>query len=196
MDTNDLSSGAAATVRDFWFGTGPAHGRSRAEWFRKDPAFDEAIRARFLALFEHALAGRLVHWLDTAEDCLSLIVVLDQFPRNMFRGSASAFSGDAMARAATRHALERGYDRRLKPVERLFVYLPLEHSESLADQEACLTLMRALSVFDETRDLHIWAEKHLVIIRRFGRFPHRNAALGRPSTPEEEAFLKEPGSGF
>ena len=114
----------------------------------------------------------------------------------MFRGSARAFATDAMAREATRHALAQGFDRVLKPVERQFIYLPLEHSESLADQEQCLQLMQQLSAFDETSDLHVWAEKHLVIIRRFGRFPHRNVALGRPSTADEVEFLKQPGSDF
>ena len=130
------------------------------------------------------------------ESCLALILTLDQFPRNMFRGSARAFAADALALETTQHALQQGFDREMKPVERQFVYLPLEHSESLENQQHCLKLMLELSAFPETRDLHIWAEKHLVIIRRFGRFPHRNAALGRESTVEELAFLKEPGSGF
>ena len=101
-----------------------------------------------------------------------------------------------MARRAARHALAKEHDRALRPVERMFIYLPMEHSENLPDQELCLRLMMELSGFRETRELHVWAEKHLAIIRRFGRFPHRNEALGRVSTPEESEFLKQPGSGF
>jgi len=186
----------ARGVLSFWFGEGDERGKSRAQWFRKDPAFDEEIRARFLSLYRQAAAGECDHWQGSALDCLALIVVLDQFPRNLFRDSAEAFATDAAARTAARHLLARGDDARLLPVERMFVYLPLEHSESLADQEECLRLMKSLSVFDETRDLHVWAEKHRVIIERFGRFPHRNAALGRESTAEEIAFLQQPGSRF
>ena len=153
-------------------------------------------RRRFLAAYELAVAGKLARWKDDARHCLALIVVLDQFPRNMFRGSPRAFAADALAREATFCALASGFDAALKPVERQFIYLPLEHSESLPDQRQCLQLMRALSAFAETAELHIWAEKHLAIVRRFGRFPHRNAALGRESTKEERQFLTQPGSGF
>lgn len=180
----------------FWFGEGDDHGKRRVEWFKKDAAFDDEIRNRFLTTYELAAAGRLDRWKENTHDCLALIVLLDQFPRNMFRGSPRAFAADALAREAARHALANGFDTGLKPVERQFIYLPLEHSESLPDQAQCLKLMRALATFDETREIHIWAEKHLVIIRRFGRFPHRNAALGRASTVEEIEFLKQPGSGF
>jgi uncharacterized protein (DUF924 family) len=123
-------------------------------------------------------------------------IVLDQVPRNMFRGSARAFAADAKAREVTRHLLARDWDKAMRPVERQFVYLPLEHSENLADQEQCHALMLAINGFAETAGLHEWAMKHLVIIRRFGRFPHRNAALGRESTAEEIAFLAQPGSSF
>ncbi len=187
---------SADEILAFWFGEGRDHGKSRREWFRKDPVFDDEIRRRFLAGYELAASGTLSQWESHAQHCLALIVMLDQFPRNMFRGSHRAFMTDAVAREATRHALDNGFDRELKPVERQFVYLPLEHSESLADQQACLKLMQQLSVFAETAELHVWAEKHLVIIQRFGRFPHRNAALGRESTAEEIEFLKQPGSGF
>ena len=180
----------------FWFGESDDYGKSRLQWFKKDATFDEEIRRLFLSTYEAAASGQLADWKNDAQSCLALIVVLDQFPRNMFRGSARAFVADALAFAAANHALLRGFDREMKPVERQFVYLPLEHSESLSDQEHCLKLMLELSGFPETRDLHIWAEKHLVIIRRFGRFPHRNVALGRQSTTEEIAFLTEPGSGF
>ncbi len=184
------------SILAFWYGDSKHYGKSRTEWFKKDADFDQEIHRRFLATYEAAASGVLSDWKNEAKSCLALIVVLDQFPRNMFRGSARAFAADAMALEATRHALQQGFDREMKPVERQFVYLPLEHSETMGDQEHCLKLMLELAGFPETRDLHIWAEKHLVIIRRFGRFPHRNAVLRRESTAEEIAFLKEPGSGF
>ncbi len=182
----------AAEVLSFWF-RGP---EKRKAWFEKDPAFDAEIRARFLPLHEAAAAGALARWRDSPGDCLALVVALDQFPRNMFRGSARAFAADPLALATAKHALALGYDRAMLPVERQFLYLPLEHSESLADQERCLELMREIAVFPETADLPKWAQAHLDIIQRFGRFPHRNAALGRASTPEEIAFLQQPGSSF
>ena len=187
---------AAQEILAFWFGDAKVRGQSRAQWFQKDAAFDEEIGARFLRIYEQAVDGEFAHWKDQAPSCLALIVVLDQFPRNMFRGSRRVFEADSLARKATRHALAKEYDRTLRPVERIFVYLPLEHSEHLPDQELCLRLMKELSGFRESRDMHVWAEKHLVIIRRFGRFPHRNAALGRESTAAEIEFLKQPGSGF
>lgn len=196
MPKTDHADLIANDVLAFWFGEGDEHGRKRVEWFKKDATFDDEIRRRFIPAYQLAAADRLSHWKDDVRACLALIIVLDQFSRNMFRGSARAFATDAMAREATRHALAQGFDRVLKPVERQFIYLPLEHSESLIDQEQCLQLMQQLSAFDETSDLHVWSEKHLVIIRRFDRFPHRNAALGRPSTAEEIEFLKQPGSGF
>ncbi|MGQ0547348.1 MAG: DUF924 family protein [Betaproteobacteria bacterium] len=181
-------------VLDFWFGE--PRGQRRKQWFEKDPAFDAAIRARFLPLYEALRRGEHASWLDAADGCLARIIVLDQLPRNMFRGSPRAFDADALALAAARHALERGYDRGLRPVERLFAYLPFEHSESLADQERACELCLPLAAFAETEDAYRYALAHRDIIRRFGRFPHRNAILGRASTPEETEFLKQPGSGF
>ena len=195
IDLRDTESVTNA-ILTFWFGEGDEHGLRRAQWFKKDDAFDEQIRQRFLGSYEAGAAGTLAHWQADAGTCLALIVLLDQFPRNMFRGSPRAFAADALACDAARVALAKGFDREMKPVERQFVYLPLEHSESLADQLKCLSLMRGLAGFAETADLHIWAEKHLVIIERFGRFPHRNAALGRTNTPDEIEFLAQPGSGF
>jgi len=177
-------------VRSFWFGI------DQKAWFEKNPAFDAEIRERFLSLYEQGAGGMLADWRQTAADCLALVILLDQFPRNMFRGSARAFAADPLARDATRVILDRDWDKAMTPNERMFAYLPLEHSESLADQERCLVLMKEIAVFPETADLPKWAEAHLVIIRRFGRFPHRNAALGRVSTPEEIEFLKQPGSSF
>lgn len=187
---------SARQILTFWFGEGEDYGKSRQQWFRKDTAFDDEIHARFAALYAQAAAGKLAHWQEQPLDCLALIILLDQFPRNMFRGTGRAFESDSLARDAARHALAQGYDRNMLPVERQFVYLPLEHSELLAEQEQCLTLMKELSAFPDTHDLHVWSEKHLVIIRRFGRFPHRNRLLGRESTAEEIEFLRQPGSGF
>ncbi len=193
---NGTTDSAAGDILAFWFGEGARHGQRRAQWFKKDSVFDDEIRSRFLTIFELAAAGGLSHWQKQPHHCLALIIVLDQFPRNLFRGSFRAFATDPLARDATLQALAKGYDRRLKPVERQFIYLPLEHSESLPDQQHCLQLMQQLAEFGETNVLHVWAEKHLLIIRRFGRFPHRNAALGRQNSAEEAEFLKQLGSGF
>jgi uncharacterized protein (DUF924 family) len=181
-------------VLHFWFGE-PA-GPARAEWFRKDPAFDEAIRSRFGELHAAAARRELESWRAAPEPMVALVVILDQFSRNLHRGEARAFAQDEHARECANQAIGRGDDLLLLPVHRQFLYLPLEHSEALADQERCVELMRSLEEFEPTRGLTEWAEKHRVIIARFGRFPHRNAALGRTSTPEEVEFLKQPGSGF
>lgn len=175
----------AAEVLRFWFEEHPK------DWFTKSAAFDAAIRARFLELHEAGAAGILAHWADAARNCLALIILLDQFPRNMFRGEARAFATDAQARAAARVILERGWNRAMSRDEQLFAYLPFEHSESLADQDLCCELMK-----DFDAELLRYALRHREIIQRFGRFPHRNAALGRQSTPAELEFLRQPGSGF
>ena len=181
-------------VLEFWFGKEP--GKPRAEWFRKDSEFDAGIRRRFGALHERAARRGLEVWRASPEPLLALIVLLDQFSRNLHRGDARAFAQDPYARQCAKQALARGDDARLLPVQRQFIYLPLEHSEDLADQEKSVELMRSLDAFEETRGIAVWAEKHRDIVKRFGRFPHRNAALGRPSTGEESEFLKQPGSGF
>ena len=179
----------AQEVLDFWFRGAEA----REAWFQKDPAFDAEIRARFLGLYERAAAGALTHWQELAPDCLALIVLLDQFPRNLFRTpgpeAARAFATDTLALAAARRAIEAGYDRELPEVARTFLYLPFEHSESLADQARSLQLFAG-------HPNEIWALRHWEIVKRFGRFPHRNAALGRESTPAEIEFLQQPGSSF
>ena len=181
-------------VLRFWFGVPP--GKARPEWFRKDAAFDADIRTRFGALHEAASRRGLDAWRAVPLSMLALVVVLDQFSRNLYRGDARAFAQDAHALECAREALARGDDRALLPVQRQFLYLPLEHSEDLADQERCVELMRSLEAYEPTRGLTEWALKHRDIVARFGRFPHRNAALGRASTPEEVEFLKQPGSGF
>ena len=195
-----MSSDAAAPgwegVLELWFGAPDRRGVARPEWFRKDAAFDSEIRRRFGALHRAAAARECEPWRASPAPMLALVVVLDQFSRNLFRDDARAFAQDAHARECAREALDRGDDLQLLPVERQFLYMPFEHSEALADQDRAVDLMRSLESFEATRGLTGWAEKHRAIIRRFGRFPHRNAALGRPSTPAEEAFLEEPGSRF
>jgi uncharacterized protein (DUF924 family) len=187
---------SSAEVLLFWFGPAAEWGKAHKRWFVKDEAFDREVRERFLPLYEDAAAGGLAHLKQRAADCLALIMVLDQFPRNMFRGTARAFATDPLALEAARHALAQGFDRALLPVERLFVYLPFEHSEALADQDRSCELTKPLDAYPETNDVYRYAVLHRDIIRRFGRFPHRNAILGRTSTPEELEFLKGPGSSF
>jgi uncharacterized protein (DUF924 family) len=198
--TTDAPSGPtrAGLLLDFWFGApGSAeHDRPRDIWFRAHAAFDAELRDRFLADHEAAAAGHLVAWLAAPDTCLALILLLDQLPRNLFRGSPSAYRCDADARAAAAHAVDRGFDRAAAPVRRWFFYLPFQHSEDLADQRRSLELFASLPPH-ENRDISLSAtQRHYDIIARFGRFPHRNDVLGRPSTAEETAFLREPGSRF
>ena len=181
-------------VLAFWFGSDAERGQRHKRWFEKDAAFDAEIKRLFLRLYE-ALAGSR-DWLDAPASVLARIIVLDQFPRQMFRGNPRAFAADALALEAAKLAVERGYDRNLLPVERLFVYLPFEHSEALADQLRACELTQPLAQYPETEDTYRYAIAHRDIIQRFGRFPHRNAILGRLSTPEEIEFLKQPGSSF
>ena len=188
----------AGQVLAFWFGEpgSPERGRSRREWFAKDADLDAQIRRRFLALHASAALGECDRWAAGPQGLLALIVVLDQFSRNLYRDDPRAFSQDERALCAARLMVDQRWDEALMPVERLFAYLPFEHAEDIAEQDRCVELMGALEAFEETRGMVAWAEKHRVIVRRFGRFPHRNAALGRTSTAQEEAFLTEPGSRF
>jgi len=194
-----MDSTAPADILAFWFGRPgePGYGQPRGEWFRKDAAFDAEIRCRFQAAVEAALAGELNAWADDRQSALALLILLDQFPRNLFRGEAKAFSGDPQARQLAATALAKGWDKDLSAVEKLFVYLPFEHSEALADQERSLALFSALAAGHPGCEGFLdYAQRHHEVIARFGRFPHRNAALGRPSTPEETSYLAQPGSGF
>lgn len=186
----------AARVLRFWFGEGAQYGTRRKEWFDKSADFDAAVAQEFLALYEEAAAGALEQWKQAAPDCLALILVLDQLPRNMFRGTPRAFAADALALQAAEHAVAHRYDRGMSPSERLFMYLPFEHAELLAMQERSCELMRPLAAFPETSDAYDYAVAHRDVIARFGRFPHRNAILGRASTPQELDFLKGPRSSF
>ena len=171
------------SVVEFWRSAGPD------KWFKKDSAFDDEIRKRFLETYEAAAAGKLADWERTPEGAYALVLVLDQFPRNMFRGSARIYAADPLARGVADRALARGFDQPLPKNERTFFYLPFEHSENPADQERSVALTRAAGDAEALK----WAEHHADIIRRFGRFPHRNALLGRQFTPEEQAFLDSGG---
>lgn len=185
---------AADEILDFWFAGAT---QPRAEWFRKDPAFDTLIAQRFGALIEQALQGGLADWMRQPATALARVVLLDQFTRNVFRDTPRAFAGDALALAAAQQMVGRGDDRVLTPLQRWFVYLPFEHAEDLAMQDESMRLFGALAAeVPAMADTLEWARKHQVVVARFGRFPHRNAILGRVSTPEEEAFLREPGSRF
>ena len=179
---------------DFWFGP-PPHA-ARAEWFGKDPAFDAAIRARFGEAIEGVLAGAMPPPDGDVRDVLAHVVLLDQFTRNAFRDTPRAFAGDALALAAAIAVVDAGHDALLDRYERLFLYLPFEHAEDLPTVELSVALFRRLADEDGDPGQLEWAEKHAAIIRRFGRYPHRNGILGRVSTPEEIAFLKAPGSRF
>jgi uncharacterized protein (DUF924 family) len=174
----------AADVVAFWRDAGPER------WFKKDAAFDDEIRARFLEIHEAAAAGKLTSWEANAEGTLALLILLDQFPRNMFRGDARTFATDPLARSIAAGAIVRGFDGQVGSKMRGFFYLPFEHSELMADQERGLAFYKAAGDADGLK----WAEIHADIIRRFGRFPHRNTVLGRATTPEEQAFLD--GGGF
>lgn len=185
----------ADAVLDFWFGAPPL--APRAEWFRKDAGFDASIRARFGALAEAALQGAIDDWRLAPRPALARVIVLDQFPRNLHRESPRAFAGDALALEAARAIVGAGWDRGYAPVQRWFAYLPFEHAEDLAMQREGVRLFDELARdWPEGADVVDWARKHFDIIARFGRFPHRNAALGRTTTAEEAEFLTQPGSSF
>lgn len=192
------------SILDFWFlpAGAPGHGHARAEWFRKDAAFDAQIRARFGPLLEQALAGGLAHWDASPSGALARILLLDQFTRNAFRDTARAFAGDALALAGAQELVAGGADRRLAPLQRWFVYLPFEHAEDLALQQRSVALFSQLQQekdaqscgdFAGTLD---YALRHRAVIARYGRFPHRNSILGRASTAAELEYLRQPGSGF
>jgi uncharacterized protein (DUF924 family) len=185
----------ACALFDFWFGPegDPERECHREIWFESTPEFDAAILRNFLGDHAAAAAGALAHWQDGAETALALVLLLDQVPRNAFRGTPRAYMTDALARAAAERAIERGFDGCVPPAWRLFFYLPFEHSEQLADQRCGLELFASLS--DRSESLE-HARQHYEVIARFGRFPHRNAILGRPSTPEELAWLADHPSGF
>ena len=181
--TSDNASPTPADILAFWREAG------YDRWYKKDDAFDAEVRRRFLGLWHRAAAGDLSSWEASDDGALALTIVLDQFPRNMFRGEVRAFSSDTAAREVAHRAIARGADARVDPSLLEFLYLPFEHSEHLADQLRCVALFRNTENAENLR----YAEQHADIIRRFGRFPHRNHVLGRATTPEEKAFLEEGG---
>ena len=161
---------------------------ARPLWFRSTAAFDRELKQRFGATVEAALAGGLRHWADTPTGALALVIVLDQLPLNIYRGRARAFAGEAMAREIAARAIERGYHSGLSQEEKVFLYLPFMHSENLDDQDRAVALFQAAGLQENLR----YAHHHRDIVRRFGRFPHRNAILGRESTPQELEYLNSP----
>ena len=190
----------AQEVLDFWFlpASHPDHGKARAEWYRKDPAFDAVIRERFGTTITHAIAGGLREWDEQgARGVLARILVLDQFTRNVYRGAPDSFAGDVLALSAARQMVDAGEHMALAPIERQFVYMPFEHAEDAGMQQLAVDQFTALAAdhegFDEVLD---YAHRHRGVIARFGRFPHRNPILGRASTPEELDYLSQPGAGF
>lgn len=196
---NEAQGNGPEQVLEFWFGPPELADTeaTSARWFRKDEAFDREIATRFGPLIEQALAGELTDWGWQPGPALARILLLDQFTRNAFRGTPRSFAGDALALAAARTLVEQSQDRLLRPLRRVFAYLPFEHAESLAAQEESVRLFTQLGQEAPGLDGYVdYARRHHEIVARFGRFPHRNAILGRASTPEEIEFLKQPGSGF
>jgi uncharacterized protein (DUF924 family) len=185
-------------VLEFWFGAPDSaeFGRQCRRWFEKSQAFDDLIRERFLATYEAAATGRLDGWVERPLASLALVVTLDQFPRNMFRGTRQAFAADAKALAAARGIATRGFDLAYIPAQCWFAYLPFEHAEDLVAQQESLRLFERLRADPASASPIDYAMRHYAVIERFGRFPHRNAILGRASTPGELDFLATPGSSF
>ncbi|MEO8159081.1 MAG: DUF924 family protein [Betaproteobacteria bacterium] len=193
-------------VIEYWFGASTDAAEAVADrdrlWWKADPAIDDDVRARFANCVEQAGRHELDDWAATAHGLLALILLTDQFPRNIFRGTTRAFSFDPIARAHCHAGIARGVDTALRPIERVFHYLPLEHSELLSDQDDSVRLFARLAGEAGRGNEKLfagylrYARRHREIIARFGRFPHRNGILGRASTPEEVAFLQTPGSSF
>jgi uncharacterized protein (DUF924 family) len=189
----------ARAVFDFWFQPSPGQQADapRREWFQKDDAFDREIARRFGAQIDEALAGGLHAWdAEGPQAALARILVLDQFCRNVYRGTPLAFAGDHQALQAALDMVDAEQDLELPPLQRAFVYLPFEHAEDMAMQEQAVALFTRMEGSNGIAGMLDYAKRHREVIRRFGRFPHRNAILGRTSTPEETEFLKQPGSGF
>jgi uncharacterized protein (DUF924 family) len=182
-------------VLDFWFGREgePGYGEFREVWFRKDPEFDREVRDRFESVYEAAATGELDDWKEEARSCLALVILLDQFPRNMYRGDPKSYAADRKAQQTAEDAVDRAFDRELPPFQRMFLYMPLMHSEDLEHQRRSVELFRGLG---GEGDPSYYAVRHMEIIERFGRFPHRNEILGRRTTPEEAEFLTQPDSSF
>ncbi len=201
-----MSQASVEDVLDFWFADAMSSASTlearTATWFRRDEAFDRKIARRFSDLPDAGLSGALDSWADTPRGALAFVVALDQFPRNLHRGSASAFAYDARALDVALRAIESGADGQLHAAEATFLYLPLEHAEDLAMQRRCVALFQALTarapvaMRESFLGFETFAQRHCNVIERFGRFPHRNEVLGRPSTPEESTYLASDGETF
>ena len=194
---------APAAILSFWFGppTDPDYGHYRKAWFTKSADFDKQIRQQFLGDYEKAAAGEYASWQAEPLSAVALLLLLDQFPRNLFRGEPRSFATDAQALGVAQQLVNTGIDKTLMPAHRFFVYVPFEHSEDIAHQNRCVELMSALVHEEGDLDEGLkggldYAIRHRDVIERFGRFPHRNEILGRQSTPAEVEYLKQPGSGF
>lgn len=164
------------------------------QWFQKNDSYDREIKERFSVAYDMAREGLCDHWTVEAEGSLAFCILLDQFPRNMFRGSPKAFETDAMALDVAKAAIEKGFDKVLPVIKRRFLYLPFEHSESIEDQKRCVALFEQIK--EEDPLAYDYAVRHLEVIEKYGRFPHRNKILGRQNTPEEEEYLADPDAGF
>jgi uncharacterized protein (DUF924 family) len=190
-------------ILHFWFGKDPSHPEEHSErWWKKDPKFDETIRRRFGEDLHKAVRGEYEEWKNSPNGNLAWIILLDQFSRNMFRDKPEAFAQDELAREACRQGVQKGFDKKLTPIERVFFYMPLMHSEHRSDHQLSLELFQRLEqeapreMEEALANNYHYALRHAEIIERFGRYPHRNKILGRPSTAEELEFLKQPGSSF
>ena len=168
-------------ILDFWFGQPDEenYGKERSFWFSKKPKFDQEVRVRFLKNYEQAILGHLDHWQESPKSCLALILLLDQFPRNMFRGQPKAFATDSLALAYAQHAITQGFDQELLPLQRWFVYMPFEHSENIEHQHQSIELFQKLCEQENLTEPLDYANRHFKVIERFGRYPHRNEILGR-----------------
>lgn len=182
-------------VLDFWFDDDPTVFRQQ-RWFQGQDTLDALMKTRFAGTLNVALSGLFDRWAQSAEGALALVIVLDQFSRNIHRGTPRAFAGDEKARRIARGAIESFQDRALTPVQRVFLYLPFEHSEDMEDQDRSARLFSPLAVYPQLAECVTSAYAHRSVIAQFGRFPHRNAILGRESTPAELVYLATPGSGF
>nr|WP_228024197.1 DUF924 family protein [Synechocystis salina] len=185
-------------ILNFWFGepNNQDYGKPRKIWFIKNPDFDEEVRSHFYTDYEAAAAGKLDSWQTAPESCLALIILLDQLPRNLFRGQWRSFATDPKALSAAQYAVEQGFDQQMIPIKRWFIYLPYEHSENLEHQRQSVALFEQLREDADSASTIDYAIRHYQVIEKFGRFPHRNQILGRENTPEETEFLKQPGSSF
>ena len=188
----------AQAILNFWFGAPdtPEYLGPRSIWFKKNERFDSEIRAKHLGDYETAREGGHDDWREAAPSSLALVVTLDQFPRNMFRDDPQAFATDEKALQSAQDAIEKGFDKEALPHQRIFYYLPFEHSEDILMQERCLILIDTMPEFDLKSGYYDYALRHHKIIERFGRFPHRNAVLGRENTEDEREYLSQPGAGF